>query len=90
VQHISKNTDSLGPASSIFVKGQLWQIKERVLKIGHVGRILVHHRMVDPLLKRASREDITSIKTLQKYLMTNHAVLVENSSQGKVREPATC
>ncbi|HMJ89530.1 MAG TPA: hypothetical protein VK530_06920 [Candidatus Acidoferrum sp.] len=70
--------DSLTP-SSIFVKGQLWQIEGRFTKIGHVGRLLVHHRTVDPVLNRTSRESVTAIKALQQFLTANHAVLVENA-----------
>ena len=63
-----------------FVKGQLWQLLDtRVVKIGHVGRLLVHHRTVAPEFKRSmSRETLSSVKELQQFLATNKAVLVEN------------
>ena len=64
----------------MFVKGQLWQIDSRFVKIGHVGRLLVHHRTVVPSLKRStSRESFSAIKDLQQFLTANNAVLVENS-----------
>jgi len=65
----------------VFVKGQLWQLVDtRFIQIGHVGRLLVHHRTVVPSLKRSiSRESLSSVKELQQMLTTNKAVLVENS-----------
>jgi hypothetical protein len=64
----------------MFVKGQLWQIDSRFVRIGHVGRLLVHHRTVVPSLKRSiSRESVSVIRELQQFLTTNNAVLVENS-----------
>jgi hypothetical protein len=67
----------LGRSSSslAFTEGQLWRVGARVIKIGHVGRLLVHHRTVDPLLKRVSRESFTAIKELEQFLTTNKAVL---------------
>lgn len=63
----------------LFVKGQLWQLDTRFIKIGHVGRLLVHHRVVVPTLKRSvSRESLSAIKELQQFLTANNAVLVEN------------
>src|SRR5215204_2745561 len=60
-----------------FVKGQLWGISDRFVKIGHVGRLLVHHRLVVPALKRSiSRETLSSIPELQRFLAANNAVLV--------------
>ena len=58
------------------VKGEIWKIGERHIKIGHVGRLLVHYRNVDPLMKRISRESLESITTLQRHLATNNAVLM--------------
>ncbi len=70
--------DSTSPASS-FVKGQLWQLDTRFVKIGHVGRLLVHHRIVVPTLKRSvSRESLSSIKDLRQFLTAHKAVLVED------------
>ena len=63
-----------------FVKGQLWQLLDtRFLQIGHVGRLLVHHRFIVPSLGRSvGRETLSSIKELQQSLTTQGAVLVEN------------
>jgi hypothetical protein len=64
-----------------FIKGQVWQLLDtRFIKIGHVGRLLVHHRTIIPSLKRSiSRESLSSMKDLQQLLTTNKAVLVDNS-----------
>ena len=75
VQNLSKA--SSGPSSPLFfAKGQRWKIGERFVRIGHVGRLLVSHRTEDPALKRVSRESLTAIKTLQRFLETNKATLV--------------
>jgi len=65
---------------SVFVKNQLWQLSnERFIKIGHVGRLLVHYRTVIPTLKRStSRETFTTMEDLQQLLTANKAVLVVN------------
>jgi hypothetical protein len=62
----------------VFVKNQLWQLSnERFIKIGHVGRLLVHYRTVVPTLKRStSRETFTTVEDLQQLLTANKAVLV--------------
>jgi hypothetical protein len=63
-----------------FVKGQLWQLSDtQFIKIGHVGRLLIHHRTIIPTLKRSmSRETLSTMKALGQFLATNKAVLVEN------------
>ena len=69
-------TNSPLPAP-LFVKGQLWRLDTRFVKIGHVGKLLVHHRLVVPTLKRAvSRESLSAIKELRQFLTANNAVLV--------------
>lgn len=63
------------------IKGQLWQLFDntRFIQIGHVGRLLVHHRTIVPSLKRSiSRETLSSVKDLQQILTAHKAVLVEN------------
>jgi hypothetical protein len=63
----------------MFVKGQLWQVGTRFIKIGHVGRVLVHHRTVVPSLKRSiSPESVSAVKELQQFLSKSDAVLVQN------------
>ena len=81
VPKLLKNPIKPPSPTPAFVKGQLWQLFDttRFIKIGHVGRLLVHHRTIVPSLKRSiSRETLSSIKDLLQILTANKAVLVEN------------
>ena len=74
---------SLPSTVPTFIKGQLWQLIDntKFVQIGHVGRLLVHHRTIIPSLKRSlARQSLTSIADLQRYLTANKAVLVESCS----------
>lgn len=67
-----------------FIQGQHWELLDkRLIQIGHVGRLLVHHRMIVPWLKRstARRQTLTSVKDLRAFLTANSAVLVERAAQ---------
>ena len=67
----------------LLLQGQLWTlVDQRILQVGHVGRLLVHHRMIVPWLQSGTprRQVLTSIKELQKFLHVNEAALVENAS----------
>ena len=78
-----KTPIGLSVPTPAFIKGQLWQLIDttRFVQIGHVGRLLVHHRIIVPSLKRSlARQTLTSIKDLQRFLTTNQAVLVESCS----------
>ena len=77
VQSLSQMPSS--PPELGIVKGQLWQIsEERFVKIGHVGRFLVHHRILLASFKRAvARESFIAIKDLREFLAKSKAVLVE-------------
>jgi hypothetical protein len=80
VEKLRKNLVSSPSPTPAFIKGQMWQLLDtRFIKIGHVGRLLVHHRTVIPEFKRSmSRETLSSVKDLQKFMAENRAVLVEN------------
>ena len=80
-----RRKNPFNPSSTVptFIKGQLWQLIDntKFVQIGHVGRLLVHHRTIIPSLRRSlSRQSITSIADLQRFLTANKAVLVESSS----------
>lgn len=77
VQNRSKPSPGRSP-SFFFAKGQRWKIGERFIRIGYVGRLLVHHRNEDPARKRLSRESLTAIKSLQQFFKANRAILVTN------------
>ena len=62
-----------------FIKGQLWQVGERCIQIGHVGKLLVEHRAMSPDQKRPlGFKRMGSIKELQAFLKANDAVLMAN------------
>jgi hypothetical protein len=55
--------------------GQLWRMAEVNLEVGMVGRLMVHYKMGKPdAVRRAN--SCSSIKSVEKYLKTNKAVLV--------------
>jgi hypothetical protein len=80
VQKLPRNPVDRSSSAPEFVKGQLWQLTdERFIKIGHVGRLLVHHRTIVPSLKRSiSRETLSTVNDLERYLTANKAALVKN------------
>jgi hypothetical protein len=76
----NRSSASPGSSSSIFfAKGQRWRIGVRLIQIGHVGRLLVHYRTIDPVMKRRSPESLLAIKTLQQFLKQNQAVLLSTA-----------
>src|SRR5215212_1581118 len=50
VQKLPKNPINSSLPTPAFIKGQLWQLFDttRFIQIGHVGRLLVHHRTIVP------------------------------------------
>jgi hypothetical protein len=73
------NSTTASSSFPTFVKGQLWQVGTKFIKIGHVGRLLIQHRVVVPSVKRSPhRESIMALKEFQDFLKKNRAVLVEN------------
>jgi hypothetical protein len=78
VQNCSQASPGRSP-SIFFAKGQRWKIGERFIRIGHVGRLLVHHRNEDAARKRMTRESLTAVTTLQEFLKANKAILVASS-----------
>lgn len=65
------------------LQGQHWLLLDRrLVQIGHVGRLLAHHRVIVPWLKHGTprRQFLTSVKDLQTFLTANDAKLVQNAS----------
>ena len=56
--------------------GQVWQMDGSHLKIGLVGKRLVHYKHFKGDARR-SPNSLSSIATLQKFLKVNKAVLIE-------------
>jgi hypothetical protein len=54
--------------------GQLWRMAEAELKVGMVGKLLVHYKLGKPNAVRVSNS-INPIKTIEKYLKAKKAVL---------------
>ena len=55
--------------------GQLWRMADANLTVGMVGKLLVHYKLGKPNAIRVSNS-CNGIKTIEKYLKANKAVLV--------------
>ena len=55
--------------------GQLWRMAEANLQVGMVGKLLVHYKLGKPNAVRVANS-FNGIKTIEKYLKANKAVLV--------------
>lgn len=62
------------PALPSLEAGQLWRMPEANLQVVTVGRLLVDYKLGKPDAVR-TRRACNSIKTIQKYLKDNKAVL---------------
>ncbi len=54
--------------------GQLWRMAEANLQVGMVGKLLVHYKLGKPNAIRVPNS-CNAIKTIEKYLKANKAVL---------------
>jgi hypothetical protein len=55
--------------------GQVWRMAEANLQVGMVGKLLVHYKLGKPNAVRVANS-CNGIKTIEKYLKANKAVLV--------------
>jgi hypothetical protein len=55
--------------------GQTWRMAEANLQVGMVGKLLVHYKLGKPNAIRVANS-CNGIKTIEKYLKANKAVLV--------------
>jgi hypothetical protein len=55
--------------------GQIWRMAEANLQVGMVGKLLVHYKLGKPNAIRVANS-CNGIKTIEKYLKANKAVLV--------------
>ncbi len=55
--------------------GQVWRMAEANLQVGMVGKLLVHYKLGKPDAVRVANS-CSGIKTIEKYLKANKAVLV--------------
>jgi hypothetical protein len=61
-------------------KGQVWKTSDVHVEIVQLGKILVHYRMLRDL-GQSRRTQMSSIETMEDYLTTNKARLVEDVSR---------
>jgi hypothetical protein len=55
--------------------GQTWRMAEANLQVGMVGKLLVHYKLGKPNAIRVANS-CNGIKTIEKYLKANKAILV--------------
>jgi len=55
--------------------GQVWRMPEAHLRVGMVGKLLVHYKLGKPNALRVANS-CNGIKTIEKYLRAHKAVLV--------------
>jgi hypothetical protein len=55
--------------------GQIWRMAELNLRVGMVGKLLVHYKLAKPDAVRSSNS-CSGIATVKKYLKKNKAVLI--------------
>ena len=72
---MTKNKPSSRARQQPLEAGQLWRMPGANLQVGMVGKLLVHYKLGKPDAVRVSNSS-TGIKTIEKYLKANKAVLV--------------
>jgi hypothetical protein len=60
-------------------KGQLWSTTKGHIQIVDLGKMLVHYKMLRDL-RQMRRTQMSRINTMEGYLKTNRAQLVESSA----------
>jgi hypothetical protein len=58
-------------------KGQLWRTKQGHIRIVELGKMLVHYKLLRDL-RQMRRTQMSRIDSMEVYLKTNRARLVEN------------
>jgi hypothetical protein len=66
-------------ATPALAKGQLWRTKQFHIQIVELGKMLVHYKMLKDL-GQMRRTQMSRIDTMEGYLKTNRAQLVESSA----------
>jgi hypothetical protein len=72
---MSKTSSPRRIREPILVAGQLWRMPEADLRVGMVGKLLVHYKLGKPDAVRVPNS-CNVIKTVEKYLKSKKAVLV--------------
>jgi hypothetical protein len=63
------------PRPQPLVTGQVWRMAGADLQVGMIGKLLVHYKLGKPHALRVPNS-CSGIKTIEKYLKANKAVLV--------------
>ena len=71
MKKISARRSALQPLAD----GQVWRMAEAILRVTMVGKLLVHYKLGKPNAIRIPNS-LNNIKTVEKYLKVNKAVLV--------------
>ena len=66
-------------SSPALAKGQLWSTAKGHIRIVELGKMLVHYKMLRDL-RQMRRTQMSRIDTMEVYLKTNRAQLVEESA----------
>jgi hypothetical protein len=66
-------------SSPALAKGQLWSTAKGHIRIVELGGMLVHYKMLRDL-RQMRRTQMSRIDSMEVYLKTNRAQLVENSA----------
>ena len=63
--------------------GQLWRVADMNLRVGLIGKILVHYKLAKPNAVRIPNS-VSGKTTVEEYLKKNKAVLIEASVPASV------
>lgn len=62
------------------VTGQLWRVADMNLRVGLIGKILVHYKLAKPDAVRIPNS-VSGKTTVEEYLKKNKAVLIEEAAK---------
>lgn len=72
-------TKQVNAAAPVFEKGQVWMMKDRHLRVRHVGKRLVEFKLFkesqDMNLQRRSRTSLETVEFVRSFLQAHKAVL---------------
>jgi hypothetical protein len=66
--------------SPVLAKGQRWKTRDAYIQIVHLGKTLIDHKLLREL-GQTRRTQITTFKSMEDYLKTNEAKLVNGHSR---------
>jgi hypothetical protein len=64
-------------------KGQIWKLPDSHIEILEIGKRLTHYRHFRTLDAKRVPIQLTGIQTIQAYLKTNKAVLIQQRPQAR-------